>query len=692
MNKLLVLLCLFGPHPNSGKSIGRQVYLDALDLSTAHQGWGNPSANRSVGGNPITLHGVQYPHGFGTHSPGRYVVDLKGGSTRFHAVVGIDDETPIDHGSAEFEVIGSGGRILWRSGIMHHGDEPKVANVDIRGLQRLGLVVTDGGDGFDWDHADWADAQFTVVGKDPAPYRPIYQTVKIALPAGGSAPSINGPSEIGVFPGTPLLWKVPVSGDRPMTLSAEGTPEGVKFDPSSGIFSGKLDSPGSYAVRVTAQSARGVVHRTLHFVAGPKLCLTPPMGWNSYDAFGDNVVESEVLTNANYVAMDLQPYGWDTVVVDYRWYDPGAHDNNPNGRAGAKLAMDEYGRLFPAQIRFPSATEHKGFKPLADRIHALGLKFGIHIMRGIPRLAVDANLPIEGSKYTAAQAANTGDKCGWCPDMYGVRGASPAGEAYYDSIFRLYAQWGVDYVKMDDTSQPYHSDEIEAVHKAIDKCGRSIVFSLSPGETPIAEGAHVASHANLWRASGDFWDNWEALTHEFELGDRWRPFVGPGHWPDADMLPIGRLSVGGRSVGPDRSTNFNKNEEVTLLTLWCLLPSPLMVDANLPDNDDFTDALLMNPEVTAIDQDSLGAPARRVVHRPDLQVWSRPLADGSMAVAMFNTGDDDESEQVRWSDLGLNSPCKVRDLWNHHDLGTHRANFSATIPAHAALLLRISKD
>ena len=216
-------------------------------------------------------------------------------------------------------------------------------------------------------------------------------------------------------------------------------------------------------------------------------------------------------------------------------------------------------RLLPATNRFPSAIDSAGFKPLADAVHALGLKFGIHIMRGIPRNSVAANLPIEGSNFTAAEAGNTNSKCVWCPDMFGVY-SNAAGQAWYDSCARLWAGWGVDYIKVDDLSEPYRLAEVEMVRRAIDRCGRSIVFSTSPGEMPIGQAANVMTNANLWRVSGDFWDNWKSLDHEFALGARWHDFVGPGHWPDADMLPVGHLSVGNRSVGPDRFTHLTRDE------------------------------------------------------------------------------------------------------------------------------------
>ena len=232
-------------------------------------------------------------------------------------------------------------------------------------------------------------------------------------------------------------------------------------------------------------------------------------------------------------------------------------------------------------------------------MHALGLKFGIHVMRGIPRNSVKANLPIANSSFSAVDAADTNDKCDWCPDMFGVR-HNAAGQAWYDSCARLWAAWGVDYIKVDDLSMPYHASEVEMIRNALDHCGRGIVFSTSPGETPLTDAAHISTHANLWRVSGDFWDNWQSLDHEFVLAAAWSDFAGPGHWPDADMLPVGHLSFAHRSVGPDRFTGLTRDEQLMLLSLWSLLPSPLMVGANLPDNDPWTLALLTNPEVIAI--------------------------------------------------------------------------------------------
>jgi hypothetical protein len=510
----------------------------------------------------------------------------------------------------------------------------------------------------------------------------------VAAAKAGAAPQFNGARIIGIYPGAPFFHSLAVTGARPITFSAKKLAAGLALDSKTGVITGALKEKGEFTFTASAKNSAGKAKMEIKIVCGDTLALTPPMGWNSYDAFGDNVVESEVLANARYVAGKMQPTGWDTVVVDYCWSDPGAHDNNRNARTNAPLAADQFGRLLPATNRFPSAVDGAGFKPLADAVHALGLKFGIHIMRGVPRNSVEASLPIEGSSFTATDAGNTGDKCVWCPDMFGVQ-SNAAGQAWYDSCARLWASWNVDYIKVDDLSSPYHAAEVEMIRRAIDRSGRAIVFSTSPGETPVRDAAHVSTHANLWRASGDFWDNWRSLNREFTLGVRWHDFVGPGHWPDADMLPVGHLSVGHRSVGNDRFTQLTRDEQLTHISLWSLLPSPLMVGANLPDNDGWTLALLTNPEVIAVNQDAFGQPAQRLTNvLAGAEIWTKKLADKSLAVGIFNRGNAAVPVNLIWHDLGLRAKPAVRDLWLRKDLG-RRNNFVAELPPHGCVLLKV---
>jgi len=685
----LTAFAALGPLLASPTRADEAVRLSSLDLTKATQGFGKPQADKSVDGRPLTLGGKTYAHGFGTHARGLLAVALDGGAKRFTATVGIDDEVDGGKGSAEFQVLGDGHKLLWTSGILHQGQPPKSVDVDLTGQKMVLLRVTDGGDGYEFDHADWADAQFEVIGARPHTVTLTVREPAIASTFAPAAPEIDGPAIVGVRPGTPLLWKVPALSGRPLTFSAD-LPSGLALS-RTGIITGTLSKPGDYAVRVTAQNAAGRAERVVHFIVGPTLAQTPPMGWNSYDAYGSRVTEAQVIANAGYLRQNMLPFGWQYVVVDYRWYDPNAATVRDAGEPGEALTMDGFGRLLPSPNRFPSAAGAQGFKGLADQLHAMGLRFGIHIMRGIPRNAVKEDLPIEGSLYKAAEAANVSDACPWCPDMVGVRGDTPAGQAYYDSLFRLYASWGVDFVKMDDTSSPYHTAEIEAVRRAIDKCSRSIVYSLSPGETPITQGTHVAAHANMWRVSGDFWDGWEALDHEFTLGAKWHDYAAPGHWPDGDMLPLGHLSLGGRPVGKDRQTNFTRPEQMTLMSLWSLLPSPLMVGANLPDNDPWTLALLTNPEVLAVNQDSVGAAGGLVSQAEGLEVWSKKLADGSLAVGLFNRGDMEDTVTADWSKLGITGRYTVRDLWLRKDMGRSSGKYAASVPSHGVVLLRLTK-
>ncbi|HTL74343.1 MAG TPA: glycoside hydrolase family 27 protein [bacterium] len=440
----------------------------------------------------------------------------------------------------------------------------------------------------------------------------------------------------------------------------------------------------------------GVVASLLALRAGAepshwKSAATPPMGWNSYDAWGTSINEDEVLANARYMQEHLLAHGWQYVVIDARWYDSVSSfdDRNFNKeRAGATLFADEFGRMIPATNRFPSAVDGKGFKPLADQIHAMGLKFGFHMMRGIPRQAVNVKSPIEGSSFNAADAGDSKNICGWCPDMFGVRN-NEAGQAWYDSCARLWASWGLDFVKVDDLSLPYSAHEIEMIRKAIDRCGRPIVFSTSPGPTDPSHADHVSINANMWRISGDFWDRWEDLNRAFDLLGQWQHVGGPGHWPDADMIPFGHIGIKCTIAGKERQTRFTKNEQVMLMSLWALAPSPLMLGNNLPDTDDWTLSLLTNDEVMAVNQDPLGSPARRVMQSRGTEIWVKPLKNGSKAIGLFNRSAAAEEVELNWNDAGLNGKRALRDIWLRKDLGVFKEKYVAQIPSHGAVLLLV---
>ncbi|MDO9372832.1 MAG: NPCBM/NEW2 domain-containing protein [Ferruginibacter sp.] len=367
---------------------------------------------------------------------------------------------------------------------------------------------------------------------------------------------------------------------------------------------------------------------------------TPPMGWNSWDCFGPTVTEAEVKQNADYMAKHLKASGWEYVVVDIRWYvgNDKAHGYNEKD---PDYVLDAYGRFTPAINRFPSAANGKGFKPLADYIHSKGLKFGIHIMRGIPVQAVKRNLPILNTKYTAQDIYSEKDQCRWLRDMYTVLPTKPGAQEYYNSLFDLYASWGLDFIKIDDLSSPiYFSGEIEMIRKAIDRTERKIVLSTSPGETPVDHADHVQQHANMWRTVGDFWDSWQQLKEHFDVFERWNKWRTKGAYPDGDMLPLGRIGIRAERGNP-RMTAFTTDEQYTLMTLWSIFKSPLMFGGNLPDNDAFTLSLLTNKNVLYVLKNSTGN--RPLFKRNDQVAWlADDPATGDKFLAVFYTADQQQ--------------------------------------------------
>ncbi|MBV9182770.1 MAG: glycoside hydrolase family 27 protein [Acidobacteria bacterium] len=415
----------------------------------------------------------------------------------------------------------------------------------------------------------------------------------------------------------------------------------------------------------------------------------PPMGWNSWDAYGTTVTEEQVKANAEVLARELSGHGWRYVVVDIQWYEPNAegHDYRP----GARLSLDGYGRLIPAVNRFPSSAGGRGFKPLADYLHDKGLKFGIHIMRGIPRQAVEANLPIERSPYRAADVAEPDNPCRWNPDMWGVDMTKPGSQAYYDSIAQLYATWGIDFIKADDMgSHLYQPAEIKALSRALHNTGRPIVLSISPGPAPISEAEFFEKYADLWRISDDFWDDWRLLKKQFDYTREWASYVGKHDtWPDADMLPLGRLRVTGKEGGGTPS-RFTADEQQTLMSLWCMFRSPLIFGGDLPTSDAATIALMTNDEVLAIDQHSSGN--HQSLEDGNLRVWIADAPDGtSHYVAVFNIGDSTQHVSFPWHEAGIKAQtAAVRNLWTKQNLGK-MLGVELELRAHASVLYRISE-
>lgn len=419
----------------------------------------------------------------------------------------------------------------------------------------------------------------------------------------------------------------------------------------------------------------------------------PPMGWNSWDCYGAGVTEDELLGNAEFMRDRLKQYGYQYVVCDIQWYEPAAKGNVYNNFAD--LCMDEYSRLIPAVNRFPSSANGAGFKPIADKIHSMGLKFGIHIMRGIPRQAVHRNTRIYGTTAHARDIASQFSLCPWNTDMYGVDTEKRGAEEYYDSLFKLYASWGVDFVKVDDIANtefspqnPYSAEkEIEMIRAAIDRSGRDMVLSLSPGPAPLNKAEHLSENANMWRISGDFWDRWDKLLNMFSLCEKWYPYVKDGSFPDCDILPLGKLCIDGSYMGDmGRDSGFTKEEQKTMMTLWAVFRSPLFFGGELRLTDNYTLSLVTNPEVINVNQNS--EKPLFVYNKGGIAVWQTKI-ENCTAVAVFNLSDEEKHYKLSFLNLGIENVRAVRDLWARKDIPKFENDVAVSLKPHSSEFFEI---
>ncbi len=418
---------------------------------------------------------------------------------------------------------------------------------------------------------------------------------------------------------------------------------------------------------------------------GKSFLTSPPMGWNSYDFYDTTVNEKEVRANAEYMAKNLKEYGWEYIIVDIEWYsyNAGTRRSEHQYIPFEKVEMDEYSRLFPCPDRFPSSKDGKGFKPLADYVHSLGLKFGIHIMRGIPRIAAHMHTSIKGTDVDASEIADPYSISFWNPDMYGLRPDKKESQLYYDSLLELYAEWGVDFIKCDDICRmdaPQAEDEIVMLSKAIKKCGRDIVFSLSPGPARLDKVWIYEKYANMWRITDDFWDSWPLLLNMFERCEHWQNHVKAGSYPDCDMLPLGKI---GKGFGDIRDTRFTKDEQITMMSLWCIFRSPMMLGAELMSLDEDALKLITNRDVLGLLK--LDNQAFLAERTHDYAIWCNS-DDTSLYIAMFNISDDER--EISYSEIG-NDVSECTELWNGNGVSIKGGVLSDTIPAHGAKVYRL---
>ena len=632
------------PDLTAGKAPPDAIWLDSLDIKQTIQDYGKPRAGLSVDKHPITLKGVVYKHGLGTHAASELDVALDGCATRFLTMVGVDDELG-KKGSVRFTVEVDGKKVA-ETGILHGGDGPQRISVDLTGAKRMILLVDNGGDNIEGDHADWAGAMILLAAgakNQPRTISPISDEPSMVIASGVPAePRINNPHIVGTTPGRPFVFLIPATGEGPLEYSAENLPAGLALDSGTGIITGSLRQAGTFHVKLTVKGARGQASRELTIVGGEhKLALTPPMGWNSWNVWACAVDDAKTRAAADaMVKSGLAAHGFQYINIDDCW----------EGKRGANGDIQ-------TNEKFPD------MKALGDYIHSKGLRFGIYSSPG----------PKTCAGYEATYQHEEQD-------------------------VRTWAGWGVDYLKYDWCSYggiAKNSKDLPVLQKpyrimraALDKADRDIVFSLCQyGMGDVWKwGAEVGG--NLWRTTGDIKDSWSSMAGIGFGHEERSPYAGPGHWNDPDMLVVGKLGW-----GPNlHDTHLVPNEQITHITLWCLLAAPLLIGCDMSQMDPFTIDLLSNDEVLDVDQDPLGKAATRKAQEGSTEVWTRPLADGTMAVGLFNRGRYTAKVTAKWTDLGLSGQQSVRDLWRRTDVGTFEHSYTHEVRAHGAALVKIGKS
>jgi alpha-galactosidase len=624
-----------------------KVWLSDLDISKTQQGWGKPGANVSAEGHPLRIGGRTFEHGLGTHADSILYVRLDGGSRRFTAFVGVDDEIG-KRGSVEFRVLADDKEVL-RSGILKGGDKAKEVDIDVSGVTLLILLVSSGPDGMNYDHADWADAAFEVSGPKPTTIDAPKEEAVVLTPKPGPQPRINSAKAFGVRPGSPVLYTIAATGQRPMTFGAENLPAGLTLDAATGQITGHVKQAGEYQIVLSARNELGEAKRGLRLVVGKTIALTPPLGWNSWNCWGCAVDDEKIRQAADaLVASGLADHGWQYINIDDCWM---IQRDSKDAIVGGPT-RDDCGRIL-ANGNFPD------MKALTDYIHGRGLKAGVYISPG----------PWTCQRFEGS----------WRHEQL---------DAWQ------FADWGFDYLKYDwcgygsiaprptleQMKEPYLF-----MRMCLDRVDRDIVYSLCQyGMGDVWKwGAEIGG--NCWRTTGDIGDSWGSMSGIGFAQDAMAPFAGPGHWNDPDMLVVGKVGW-----GPSlHDTHLTPNEQYTHISLWCLLSAPLLIGCDLTSLDEFTLNLLTNDEVLEVDQDPLGRQARRVAQKERLEVWAKKMEDGSLAAGLFNRDETPKVVTADWADLGLSGRMRVRDLWRQKDVGVADGRFETEVPRHGVMLVRL---
>ncbi len=643
--------------PVRAAETARVCWLSDLDLTKVQQScgtWKPAVKDKTCNDKPLTIADKTFERGFQTTFFGEgysaFELDLKPGVQKFLASVGVNDQGDfID--PVEFFVYGDND-LLWSSGKMQLKDAAKRVDVSLAGKKRLLLLVktinpAGGGNG------DWADARIALDGGktgDLVSFPPP-EPAEILTPKPGPEPKITGARVFGVRPGNPFFFKIPATGTAPLTFGAKGLPDGLKVDAKTGVITGSISKAGDYPVTLTATNAKGKTTKPLKIVVGEKLALTPPMGWASYNCWNCEVTEQRMRAIAEaFVKTDLINHGWTYMNIDDGW-----QARVDKGRAGEARKAPNFS-LEPND-RFPD------MKGLCDYVHGLGLKIGIY----------STPWKISYGGYTGG----SGNDAKGTIDNEGQNGKV----TFEEQDAKQWAAWGFDSMKYD--WRPNDVPNTKRMSEALRKCGRDILLTLS-NSADLGQADKWAELAQFWRTTGDITDTWWSMSGIGFAQDPWKKFAGPGHWNDPDMLVVGHVGW-----GKPRPTYLTPNEQYTHISLWCLLSAPLLLGCDLSQADEFTLNLLNNDEVLEVDQDPLGSAAGRISSKDGMEVWAKDMEDGSKAVGLFNRTLFPAKVSVKWSDLGLTGPQKVRDLWRQKDLGISKDQFEAVIPRHGCMLIRI---
>ena len=649
---LASLLFLATGFPVPLATAAETVGLQSLDLAFMRQGWGKPQIDRSIREKPLSIGGQGFAHGVGTHANSTLWIDLGGGSDRFQAAVGVDDAAGDARASITFKIVGDG-RTLWQSDVMRLGQPARPVDVDLRGVKTLVLMVGNAGDGVDFDHADWADARFTVSGAAPRAIAQPQEPAVILTPAPGPKPRINGPRVYGVRPGHPFLYRIPATGERPLKFAIAGLPKGLRLDAVNGIITGRIPKPGEYTVMLKAANEHGRTKRKFKIVCGDTLALTPPMGWNHWYTHYDRITDTLMRQAADVmVSSGMADVGYQYVNIDDCWMNAPRH-SDPQ-RVGP--LRDGRGNIMPNKY-FPD------MQGLADYIHARGLKAGLYSSPG--------------------------------PLTCGGFGASYEHEA---QDARQFAEWGFDFLKYDwcsydgvvkgDHSLPALKKPYQLMGDLLRQQPRDIVYNLCQyGMGNVWEwGAEVGAHC--WRTAGDLGFELDRIFDVALKNAEHRAYSKPGSWNDPDYIQIGYIGDA-RGMGQPAPGPHSPNEQYAYMSLWSLMAAPLFYSGDMNHLDAFTLNVLCNPEVIDVNQDPLGESARVIPTGGESFAMVKRLEDGDLALGLFNRGEMEATVSVSWTDLGLKGRRAVRDLWRQKDLGKHTGAFAASVPRHGAALVRI---